>query len=198
MSMFLVEGSSQRSCNLASECTHECWLVWVGVCVCVRSCVLVGMCRQRCALIVARCACTCACMSARVNACSSSTAGLDLTASSGHHRARAPTSRPRLARCCRQRPLEYALATVSRPSRPKVTTLPRRTAERAPLRPKPSRARLCHGFAALETKCDDPSASKSARYRELSRLRPCHGFAPRETKSDDPSAQNRAATAKAL
>ena len=32
MSMFLLEGSSHRSCNLASECTHVCWLVWVGVC----------------------------------------------------------------------------------------------------------------------------------------------------------------------
>ena len=53
------------------------------------------MCRQRCALIVARCACACACMSARVNACSS-TAGLDLTTSSGDHRARAPTTWPRL------------------------------------------------------------------------------------------------------
>ena len=44
-------------------------------------------------------------------------------------------------------------ATVSRPLRPKVTTLPRRTA----LQPEPSRARLCHGFASLETKSDDPS-----------------------------------------
>ena len=57
--------------------------------MCARSCVLVGMCRQGCALIVARCAC------ARVNACSS-TAGLDLTTSSGDHRARTPTTRPRL------------------------------------------------------------------------------------------------------
>ena len=32
MSMCLLEGSSHRSCNLASECTHVCWLVWVGVC----------------------------------------------------------------------------------------------------------------------------------------------------------------------
>ena len=102
MSMFLLEGSSHRSCNLASECTHVCWLVWVGVCVCVHSCVLVGMCRQRCALIVARCAYACACMSARVNAYSS-TAGLDLTTSSGDHRARAPTIRPRIV--VRQFPL---------------------------------------------------------------------------------------------
>ena len=57
MSMLLLEGSSHLSCNLAGECTHVCWLEWVGwcVCVCVRSCVLVGMCRQRCALIVALC-----------------------------------------------------------------------------------------------------------------------------------------------
>ena len=60
-------------------------LVGVGWCVC--RLVLVGMCRQGCALIVAHCACACACMSARVNACSS-TAGLDLTTSSGDHRAR--------------------------------------------------------------------------------------------------------------
>ena len=32
MSMFLLEGWSHRSCNLATECTHVCWLVWVGVC----------------------------------------------------------------------------------------------------------------------------------------------------------------------
>ena len=37
---------------------------WCGL-VCVPSCVLVGMCGQRCALIVARCTCACACMSAR-------------------------------------------------------------------------------------------------------------------------------------
>ena len=124
MSMFLLEGSSHRSCNRASECTHVCWLVWVGVCVCVRSCVLVGMCRQRCALIVARCARACACMSARLNACSS-TAGLDLTSPSEDHRARAPITRPRLTDArYRQSPLEYALAKVSRPSRPKVTTFP--------------------------------------------------------------------------
>ena len=131
---------------------------WCGL-VCVRSCVLVGMCRQRCALIVARCARACACMSARVNACSP-TAGLNLTTSSGDHRARAPTTRPRLARRYRQSPPEYAPATVSRPSRQKVTTLPRRTAgvqKRAPLPPQPSRVRPCHGFAALETKSEDPS-----------------------------------------
>ena len=88
---------------------------WCGL-VRVRSCVLVGMCSQRCALIVAR--------------------------------------------PYRQSPLEYAPATVSRPSRPKVMTLPRKTAgvqKRAPLLPEPSRARRCHGFAALETKSDDLS-----------------------------------------
>ena len=71
---------------------------WCGfVCVCVRSCVLVGMCRQRCALVVARCVRARACLSARVNAkACSSTAGLDLTTSSGDHRARVPTIRPRL------------------------------------------------------------------------------------------------------
>ena len=63
------------------------------------------MCRQRCALIVARCACAYACMSARVNACSS-TAGLDLTTSSGDHRARA-RARPNdtASLVVRQRPL---------------------------------------------------------------------------------------------
>ena len=100
MSMFLLEGSSHRSCNLASECRNVCWLCGL---VCVRSCVLVGMCRQRCTLIVARCACACACMSARVNVCSWTT-GLDLTTTSGDHRARAPTTRPRLC-VVRQRPL---------------------------------------------------------------------------------------------
>ena len=32
MSMFLLEGSSHRSCNLAIECTHVCCLLCVGVC----------------------------------------------------------------------------------------------------------------------------------------------------------------------
>ena len=79
-------------CSRARVIAHAILQVSVRMCVgwcvlvCVRSCVLVGMCRQRCALIVAHCAR--ACMSARVNACSS-TAGLDLTRSSGNHRARA-------------------------------------------------------------------------------------------------------------
>ena len=74
---------------------------------------------------------------------------------------------------------------VSRPSRPKLTTPPRRTAgvqKRAPLLPEPSRARPCHGFAALETKSDDPSTQNrggpkaraaTARAPEPSRVRPC-------------------------
>ena len=130
MSMFLVEGSSQRSCNLASECTHVCWLVWVGVCafLCVGWYVPPEVRVDCCALIVARCACACACMSARVNACSS-TAGLDLTASSGHHRARA-------------RPNDAASLGA---------LLPPELEEGA------SRVRPCHGFAALEAKSDDPS-----------------------------------------
>ena len=88
-------------CSRARAIAHAILQVSVRMCVgwcglvCMRSCVLVSMCRQRCALIVARCACACACMSARVTACSS-TAGLDLTTSSGDHRARAPTTWPRL------------------------------------------------------------------------------------------------------
>ena len=93
------------------------------------------------------------------------------------------------------------------PSRPKVTTLPCKTAgvqKRATLPPEPSRARPCHGFAALEAKSDDPVQKRAPLPPELSRARPCHGFAARETKSDDPSMQNgggpkaRAATARAL
>ena len=51
-------------------------------------------------------------------------------------------------------------ATVSRPSRAKVRTLPRKTADvqkRAPLPPEHSRVRPCHGFAPLEAKSEDPS-----------------------------------------
>ena len=120
---------------------------------------------------------------------------------------------PKRARRYRQSPLEYAPATVSRPSRPKVTTFPRKTAgvqKCAPLPPEPSRVRPCHGFAALETKNDDlctqnRGAPKRAQLPpEPCRVRPCHGFAALETKGDDFSTQNRggpkarAATARAL
>ena len=101
-------------------------LVGVGWCglVCVRSCLLVGMCCQRCALIVARCACACPCMSARVNACSS-TAGLDLTTSSGDHRERSTT--PRLCLWCANGRFHPALTCQSAvpggPSNGKISPL---------------------------------------------------------------------------
>ena len=91
-------------CSRARVIAHAILQVSVRVCVgwcglvCVRSGVLVGMCRQRCALIVARCAYACACMPARVNAYSS-TVGLDLTTSSGYHRAR-PNDTSSLVVCC--------------------------------------------------------------------------------------------------
>ena len=69
----------------------------------------------------------------------------------------------------RQNPLEHAPAAVSRPSRPKVTTIPRRTArvqKRAPLPPEPSRPRPCHGFAPLDTIPRKSGGAKARRYRE--------------------------------
>ena len=126
---------------------------WCGL-VCVRSCVLVGMCRQRCALIVARCACACACMSALVNACSS-TAGLDLTTSSGDHLARAPATRPRL--WCANRRFHPALTCQS------AVPEPARVQKRAPLAPGPSGARPCRGFAPLEAKSDDSPTQNPGR-----------------------------------
>ena len=203
MSMFL-QGSSHCSCNLASECTHVCWLVWVGACAffCVGWYVPPEVRIDCCAL----------CVRVHVHVCAR-----QRVLFKSHDMSRPFHAEPRgskSARRYRQSPLEHALATVSRPSRPKVTTLPRKTAgvqKRAPLPPEPSRARACHGFAPLETKSDDPSAQNcespkacAATARALYRARPCHGFAPRETKSDDPSAQNRggpkacAATARAL
>ena len=71
------------------------------------------------------------------------------------------TTRSKSARRYRQSCLEYAPATVSRPARPKVTTLPCRTAgvqKRVPLPPEPSRVRPFRGFAAREAKSDDISA----------------------------------------
>ena len=103
------------------------------------------------------------------------------------------------ARRYRQSPLQYVPAKVSRPSRPKETTLPRkdpRVQKRAPLPPEPSRARPCHGFATLEAKRDDPSTQRStgpkarAATARASRARPCHGFATLKAKSDDPFTQN--------
>ena len=182
MSMFLLKSSSHRSCNLASECTHVCWLVWVGVCtfLCVGWYVPPEVRVDCCAL----------CVRVRVHVCARQPVLFD-----------------------RQSPLEYAFATVSRPSMPKVTTLPRKIADvqkRAPLAPEPSRARPCHGFTPLDAKSDDRSTQNRGRPKasplapEPSRARRCHGFAPLEAKSDDPSTQNRgrpkarAASARAL
>ena len=115
--------------------------------------------------------------------------------------------------------LEYAPATVSRPWRPKVTTLPRKNARvqnRVPLPPEPSRARPCHGFAPLETKVTTLSRKTAGVQKraplppEPSKVRPHHSFAtsrpkatslprrtagvqkraPLEAKSDDRSTQN--------
>ena len=100
------------------------------------------------------------------------------------------------ARRYRQSPLEYAPATVSRPSRLKVTTFPRKahgskSARRycqSPLKyahatvSRPSRPKvttLPHRTAGVQ---------KRARLAPVpSRGRPCHGFAPLEAKRNDPS-----------
>ena len=169
------------------------------------------MCRQRCALIVAPCACACACMSARVNACSS-TAGLDLTTSSGDHRARAPQ---RHGLACGAPPRPNFLYVHGSGTLATSTASP--TGLRRNYKPpecdhdclhdclgliatstsSPERVYApCHGFA-LETKSDDPSTQNRGVQKraplppEPFRVRPCHGFAPLETKSDDPSTQKR-------
>ena len=123
MSTFLLEGSSHRSCNLASECTHVRWLVWVGVCVCVCAFLCVGWhvppeVRVDCCALRVR---------VRMRVCARQRVLLDRRFRFGHVFGR-------------QSPLKYASATVSRPSRAKVTTFPRRTArvqKRAPLPPEP-------------------------------------------------------------
>ena len=159
MSMFLLEGSNHRSCNLASECTHVCWLVWVGVCVCVcvRSCVLVSMCRQT-AGVQKRAPLPPE--PSKVRSCHGF-AALETKSDDPSHTE--PRGSKSARRYC-QSPVEYP-ATVSRPSKPTVTTLPHKTAgvqKRAPLPPEPSKGRLCHGFAPLETKSDDFSTQNRA------------------------------------
>ena len=181
--MFLLEGSVIAHAILqVSVCMCVGWCVLV----CVRSCVLVGMCRQRCALIVARCACACPCISARVNACSSKVTTLPRKTADVQKRAPLPpatVSRPSKAkvrtlprktagvqkRAATARvlqstpfPPEHAPATVSRPARPKVRTFQHKTVDvqkRAPLPPEPSRARPCHGAAWGVCWCEFVGAS---------------------------------------
>ena len=150
MSMFLLEGSGHRSCNLASECTHVTKLHAVS--------------RTHIEMHALMCL------------------GVQKPLPPeplGHALAMVPrpskptmTTLPRKtygfnsARCYCQNPLEYALATVSRPPKPKVTTFPQnpRVQKRAPLPPQPSRARPCQGcqaFATLEAKSDDLSAKST-------------------------------------
>ena len=172
MSMFLLKGSSYRSCNLASECTHVCWLVLVGVCAFLR----VGWHVPP---------------EVRVDCCALCVRDVrTLPRKTADVRKSAPLPpEPSRARPC------HGFATLES----KVGTLPRKTADvqkRAPLPPKRSRARPWHGFASLESKSEDLSTQNRGRPKaraapEPSRARPCHGFATLESKSEDLSTQNR-------
>ena len=166
------------------------------------------MCRQRCALILARRACACACMSAHQRVL------FDRQFRYPRETIARPNDTASLGAPLPPEPsIEYASATVSRPSRPKVTTLPRRTAgsksarryRQSPLEyapatvSRPSRPKvtaLQRRTAGVQKRAPLPP--------EPSRARRCHGFAPLETKIDDHSPQNRggskprAGTARAL
>ena len=179
MSMYLLEGSSHCSCNLACECTHVYWLVWVGVCafLCVKwhrqspleyapglrrwHAVLLGVCW--CELVGVRWS---------ANGGRAADGGRRL-----HSRRRRPPSAARARK-------EYAPATVSRPSSTPppwfrgdpsksddLSTQNPRVQKRAPLPPEPSRVRPRHGFAAtlpkVTTLARKIHGSKSARrYRQ--------------------------------
>ena len=151
MSMFLLEGSSHRSCNLASECKHVCWLVWVGVCafLCVGWYVPPEVRVDCCAL----------CVRVRVHVCQRQRVLFNRRfrfdpVFGRPSRARAPTTRPRL--WCANAGFHPTLTCQSAVP----GGLPQK---RAPLPPEPSRVRPCHGFAALDAKSDDPSTQNHGR-----------------------------------
>ena len=158
MSMFLLEGSSHRSCNLASECTHVCWLVWVGVCafLCVGWYVPPVRTLPRKTEGVQKRA-PLPPEPSRVRPyhafAALETKSDDLSTQNPRVQRRAPLPpEPSRVRPC------HGFAALEAKSDDLSTQNPR-VQKRAPLPPEFSRVRPCHGFAPLETKSDDPRAA---------------------------------------
>ena len=125
MPMFLLEGSSHRSCNLASECTHVCQLVWVGLCafLCVGWYVPPEVRVDCCAL----------CVRVRVHACARQRVLFDRrfrfvlpkTGLRQQKRLRGPRGQNRLPFHAAPLPKTgLRQQAASRPLRPKMTTVP--------------------------------------------------------------------------
>ena len=124
MSMFLLEGSSHRSCNLAGECTHVCWLVSLRPAPSTaRPCHGFAPLETKSDDPSMRKRVPLPPEPSRVRPCHSF-AALETKSDDPSAQNRGG---PKSARRYRQSPLDHAPATASRPSRPKVTTIPRKT-----------------------------------------------------------------------